>query len=161
MSSMDDLHPAFRDLLTGGEDEEWQDFISPEERRLRYGHSATTGAARDQLEGESVDRELPLERLPAIEQSLGVELGCLYAVASDLGAGGQLQIQVNGEVSAVGGKQLDALVVVAVIYDRAGRVLGTGEHHYFEGFAGWDAFSILSYVSGHPVKVRVFLRGGS
>lgn len=159
--AVDELDPAIRDLVTGGEDEEWQDFMSPSERQPVHGTPMADQSAIDTV-GELTDRELLIERLPHLEQAAGIELGGLHAVVSDFGDGGQLQVQVNGELSARGDdQQLDGLTVVAVVYDSAGRVLGTLEQYYFDAFPGWDAFSMMDFVSGSPAKVRVFVRSGA
>lgn len=132
------MSPAVRDLFTGGEDEEVQDFTAPSAR------------------------ELPIERLAATEQTAGVELAGLYAVVSDSGDGGQLIVQVSGEISATRDQPPDDLAVVAAVYDASGRVLGTIEQHWFGPFPGWDAFTAIDYVvHGTPAKVRVFIRQSS
>lgn len=157
---MDDMPYAMWDLVTGGEDEERQDFISPAERRER---SAGSNDDEPSDHGDALmpqDYELPVETRTDLERSIGVRLDGLYAVASDLGDGHPI-VQVSGEISSDAGRHLGTLAIVGAVYDSRGRMIGTLEHSYFDSAATWDAFSIIDSVVGAPAKVRVFVRSSS
>lgn len=161
MTDFDKMSTAELDLFLNGEDEEWQDGTPPPSQRGKWaiGSSTASGSTEaEQLRGAAMDTELPIERLPATEEAAGVALAGLFAVSTDLGDEGQRSVQVSGELSAPTKQPIGSLAVIAAVYDASGRVLGTVEHHYFDGFPGWDAFAASGFVPGTPAKVRVFIR---
>lgn len=98
-----------------------------------------------------------IERLTALEDKLGLELGAVSAIVTAEGEG--FVINVLGEVLAPGGLMND-ISVVATLYDDVGDIVGT-DHTYCsrERFAGFDTFSVLFIdCPVVPVRIRVYPR---
>jgi hypothetical protein len=96
-----------------------------------------------------------IDRLPIVEERLGISLAGLYAY------GDGKYIHVNGEIRSADTLD-DDLLVVANLYDAGGRMLGVIEHDVAaDNFMGFDSFSMLQSLDEdqpHVTRILLFVK---
>lgn len=108
-------------------------------------------------------KDIPVERLEAFEDRLGVSLEGLLAMVRSCDETDNRFI-VNGELHSREGASLaqDTIIVVSA-HDTSGRVLKTLEKYFRKAsFFGFEAFEISTYLPISMVvsKVRVYPKQG-
>jgi hypothetical protein len=100
-----------------------------------------------------------IERLDVFEERAGVSLEALYCSIEGPYMDGTYHIELNGEMHANAGTQIDVdISLICSVYDAKGRVIET--HNDYIGqdsFFGFHTFSFSVITgTGDPARIRVY-----
>lgn len=99
-----------------------------------------------------------VERREELEDLCGVKIGGISARKWPADRDGDIKVRILAEVSSFIGHVLDYhLLIQAIIYDAAGRVVGQyTDTVYSTGYRGLIATDMTLYCSAEPVRIVLF-----
>lgn len=99
-----------------------------------------------------------VERQEKLEDLCGVKIGGISARKWPVDRDGDTRVRILAEVSSFIGHTLDMhLLVQAIVYDAAGRVIGQyTDTIYATGYRGLIATDMMLFCRGNPARIVLF-----